>query len=1580
MAAPFDTLFVSTVNGNDLNDGSSVSNALKTITKAIEKAYPGHTIIVASGTYNEELIPLRNGKSDSLITFLADTAGIYFTGYYGQVIINGNDTSNYGFNLTDRSYIAIKGFTFQNHFLQPIYINSQNSNVSGITIENCKFNNWAINTMTDSSAILINSNTGYSIKNINILGNLFDNTIYSRGSKTIALKGIDNRNIDITNNIFLMNSNNNVCLFIYGYNNNINISKNKFYNAEKAVFYDLVADSIFIINNYIFSYNGYGVYSNVSSSNCVKIIYNTINTYNNNCIKFNYSAENVVLVNNILNSEYNLPLYIATGLLTGCDYNLYKSSSTDIIYYGGYPYSLYDFKNTDHVVGASNGDENSIQGDPLFVQTNSFILQNNSPAIDSATLIDITNYGINVNKDITGKPRDKNTPTIGCYESYGHFHGNYTIGIPDGDFQTISQAISAISMPTIIDGPVTFVIKKGIFVEEIYLEGYNFSGISSDNTLTFIGEDSIYNTIIEPIIEHPFIFNISGLSYVSFKNITFSLPYSEVNAININSNCSFITIENCRFVGVESYNNKYISSEEVVDVNNILIKNNYFENASNALNFSNLYMNVYNINIENNTFKYQSSGSISISSSNIVSNINITKNTIGPSNGSDAIYIEKASNVSVADNYISNIQGIGINFKHVGTSKIVGNKITDVIGTFNAYGITWNFDTISNALIANNSISHIAAPTYVMGLYIEPLSPNYLAAGALKILNNTISLNRDNINGLSNNGEAYGIYLNDSNGYINTAFQILNNISSVKLGETQGGANNTKAYAIFAYNKNIISESNYNLFEADSCDENGVAKTYDYTYSSLNNWQLEGFDINSIAADPQFISPIDLRLKYNSQCIDAGKPGFTLNEFGITTDVLGNARIENDTIDIGAYEFKQLQVETNGPTFICLNDVAVFTVTPNMPSTYQWQSSTDSTTWNDMPGKTWDSIHVSPSSDMFYRCIVSEIGQDSIYACFNKLNVYTPVSITTQPTAQTVCTGADATFSIVATGTGISYQWQVSADNGNTWNSISGQTSTSLNLNSVTIGMNANQYRCVVSGTCGSVTSNSALLTVNNNISISSQPTEQNVCEGGNANFSVTANGSAITYQWQESNDGGINWKNIDGAESNILSINSSLEMNGNIYRCQINSFCGNINSNSAILYVNNCQQNITDKQKIYLKKGWNIISLNITPNNTDLLSIFNSIIQSDNLIKVQDEQGKAIEKIDNYWINAIGQYQSTEGYYIKVKNDDTLSIDGYIMIEKVPLYLSSGWNIISYQLKDSIDAEKILSNIIANGNLVKAMDESGLSIENINPLGFVNNIKKFVPGDGYKVKVKAPSYIYYSNIYKSLFIIDSPLVDAHFELAYKGNGYNHMSVYITKAYINNKKIEKDDEIGIFDGDICVGRYIYNGTDTIIAIPVSKDDPTTPEKDGFNNNNRIIVKVWDASEKSEITHVYVKVKEGYNMDFVEFGTTILEIEASTTNIYNYNSEISCISKIFPNPASDEVNININIVKEEKVIIAIYDILGNKIKQLTDNILTPGLYSVNWKCTNEKEQLVIPGVYICRMETGNMVFTRQIIIR
>lgn len=80
-------------------------------------------------------------------------------------------------------------------------------------------------------------------------------------------------------------------------------------------------------------------------------------------------------------------------------------------------------------------------------------------------------------------------------------------------------------------------------------------------------------------------------------------------------------------------------------------------------------------------------------------------------------------------------------------------------------------------------------------------------------------------------------------------------------------------------------------------------------------------------------------------------------------------------------------------------------------------------------------------------------------------------------------TGSDTLTATVepadAANKGLTWQWQISRDDGTTWVDIDGATGSSYMIQAVTMDMDGNQYRCTVKGADGnSVTSNAVTLTV----------------------------------------------------------------------------------------------------------------------------------------------------------------------------------------------------------------------------------------------------------------------------------------------------------------------------------------------------------------------------------------------------------------------------------------------------------------------------------------------------------------------
>ncbi|MBV9746513.1 MAG: immunoglobulin domain-containing protein, partial [Acidobacteriia bacterium] len=86
--------------------------------------------------------------------------------------------------------------------------------------------------------------------------------------------------------------------------------------------------------------------------------------------------------------------------------------------------------------------------------------------------------------------------------------------------------------------------------------------------------------------------------------------------------------------------------------------------------------------------------------------------------------------------------------------------------------------------------------------------------------------------------------------------------------------------------------------------------------------------------------------------------------------------------------------------------------------------------------------------------------------------------ITQSPQSITVIAGQTATFSVAASGSGLSYQWQSKAPGASSFTNIAAGTGTSYTTPATQVSNSGTQFQCVVQNSGGSVISSAATLTV----------------------------------------------------------------------------------------------------------------------------------------------------------------------------------------------------------------------------------------------------------------------------------------------------------------------------------------------------------------------------------------------------------------------------------------------------------------------------------------------------------------------
>lgn len=242
---------------------------------------------------------------------------------------------------------------------------------------------------------------------------------------------------------------------------------------------------------------------------------------------------------------------------------------------------------------------------------------------------------------------------------------------------------------------------------------------------------------------------------------------------------------------------------------------------------------------------------------------------------------------------------------------------------------------------------------------------------------------------------------------------------------------------------------------------------------------------------------------------------------------------------------------------VCAGTQVQFTVSATGNNlTYRWRRN-----GQDLPGGNSVTLTINPvtlQSGGNYDCVVSGACGSPQTSNTAVLTVDTLPRITTQPQSQSICETKTVTFSVVAVGTDLTYQWRKNDVN------IPNANTSTLTLQNVSPN-DEGRYDVVVTGRCSpSATSEKATLTVLRNPNILTQPKPITACEGEKAFIFVKAEGSGLSYTWVK------NGTEIPNSNNDTLFFDNLQSSDSGFYLVRIQGDCENqIESQAIKLSVN---------------------------------------------------------------------------------------------------------------------------------------------------------------------------------------------------------------------------------------------------------------------------------------------------------------------------------------------------------------------------------------------------------------------------
>ena len=135
-------------------------------------------------------------------------------------------------------------------------------------------------------------------------------------------------------------------------------------------------------------------------------------------------------------------------------------------------------------------------------------------------------------------------------------------------------------------------------------------------------------------------------------------------------------------------------------------------------------------------------------------------------------------------------------------------------------------------------------------------------------------------------------------------------------------------------------------------------------------------------------------------------------------------------------------------------------------------------------------------------------------------------------------------------------------------------------------------------------------------------------------------------------------------------------------------------------------------------------------------------------------------------------------------------------------------------------------------------------------------------------------------------------------------------------------------------------------------------------------------KIWDSKGQTEISNVAAEFKNAKSDKFIEMGTAVVDLSASSseTEIISGIETITSLGNNYPNPFNVETTIEYSLAGEEHVTILIYNLIGEKVKTLVDNDMKQGSHFITWDRQDDNGNILASGtLQLAGQETMTMRF-------
>ncbi len=374
--------------------------------------------------------------------------------------------------------------------------------------------------------------------------------------------------------------------------------------------------------------------------------------------------------------------------------------------------------------------------------------------------------------------------------------------------------------------------------------------------------------------------------------------------------------------------------------------------------------------------------------------------------------------------------------------------------------------------------------------------------------------------------------------------------------------------------------------------------------------------------------------------------------------------------------------------------------------------------------------------------------------------------------------------------------------------------------------------------------------------------------------------------------------------------------------------------------------------QQLEIPAGWSGISSFIQPFEADIETVMDPAL-NDLVIMYNPLNGIFAP---DYSINTLSNWNSEDGYVIKLENAVTLNICGNPLTGN-SVNLTAGWNLVPVPVKGDVAVADAVASIA--GELVIVKEVAGYLM--YYPAYGINTLQVLESGKAYFIRVNADCTITFPEPVLKLGLINPKperknVTPWNEVLPTPGT---HIFVFTRDALA---EISVGDVIGAFDQEgICAGWVEVTDAGKEVALSVNAYDKYGKEGPGMEDGEQVTFKVYRPS-----TNEVGILDPGDEYLFGEHGLSVVKSSQMNQVIVAEKQQ----PQVYPNPTRGLVNIYFPTDRNASFDLQLLNMYGERIKDFNQQHGTVKLNLSDYPV----------GVYLLKITRHNITHIEKLVIQ